>query len=103
MNDYTELKETVADIIIRQAFCELNDNKTRDAVRVSVVHYVRKNYNFYSVLFIDDETVNTPSVVDNNSFALDMYFRETEESPFRKFSWVLTTTGVKIEVVVGEM
>ena len=83
---------------------ELNDQATRSNFRNIVDPYlrdIRAKRGIVDFLVICDETNNTPDVVDNNEFRVDIFLKPTKSINYVTLTFVATRTGVSFEEVAG--
>jgi len=87
------IKRIVRDIIL----FELNDKKSREKFKRAIKSLFNKRDNFKAkklYIFCDDN-INTPEIIDNNSFESLIFVQLKKEKDFRLYHLVVTTESVK--------
>ena len=79
---------------------EPNDSFTRDRIKQLLNDcYRRKGIQDYIV--VCDETNNTPELIDNHQFAVDVYIKPINSTTYQVRRTLATTTGVSFEDVIA--
>ena len=91
--------------ISAQLLFEFNDEFTQNQFRQIVDPFLRDIQGRRGIIdfrVISDATVNTPQVVDTNTFRANIFIKPARSINFVELTFVATRTGVEFEEIVGQ-
>lgn len=91
--------------IAQQLLFEFNDEFTQNQFRQIVDPFLRDIQGRRGIIdfrVISDATVNTPQVVDNNTFRANIFIKPARSINFVELTFVATRSGVEFEEIVGQ-
>jgi hypothetical protein len=91
--------------ISAQLLFEFNDEFTQNQFRQIVDPFLRDIQGRRGIIdfrVISDATVNTPQVIDSNTFRANIFIKPARSINFIELTFVATRTGVEFEEIVGQ-
>jgi hypothetical protein len=91
--------------ISAQLLFEFNDEFTQNQFRQIVDPFLRDIQGRRGIIdfrVVSDATVNTPQVVDSNTFRANIFIKPARSINFIELTFVATRTGVEFEEIVGQ-
>lgn len=91
--------------ISAQLLFEFNDEFTQNQFRQIVDPFLRDIQGRRGIIdfrVVSDATVNTPQIVDSNTFRANIFIKPARSINFIELTFVATRTGVEFEEIVGQ-
>ena len=91
--------------ISAQFLFEFNDEFTQNQFRQIVDPFLRDIQGRRGIIdfrVVSDATINTPQVVDSNTFRANIFIKPARSISFIELTFVATRTGVEFEEIVGQ-
>ena len=101
---FITLEKTISTISAQLLF-EFNDEFTQNQFRQIVDPFLRDIQGRRGIIdfrVISDTTVNTPQVIDTNTFRANIFIKPARSINFIELTFVATRTGVEFEEIVGQ-
>lgn len=91
--------------VAAQLLFEFNDEFTQNQFRQIVDPFLRDIQGRRGIIdfrVVSDATVNTPQVIDSNTFRANIFIKPARSINFIELTFVATRTGVEFEEIVGQ-
>lgn len=101
---FIAVQKTIATISAQFLF-EFNDEFTQNQFRQIVDPFLRDIQGRRGIIdfrVVSDATVNTPQVIDANTFRANIFIKPARSINFVELTFVATRTGVEFEEIVGQ-
>jgi hypothetical protein len=101
---FLTVEKTIATISAQLLF-EFNDEFTQNQFRQTVDPFLRDIQGRRGIIdfrVISDATINTPQIIDSNTFRANIFIKPSRSINFIELTFVATRTGVEFEEIVGQ-
>jgi regulator of extracellular matrix RemA (YlzA/DUF370 family) len=101
---FIAIEKTIATIAAQFLF-EFNDEFTQNQFRQIVDPFLRDIQGRRGIIdfrVISDATVNTPDVIDRNTFRANLFIKPARSINFVELTFVATRTGIEFDEIIGQ-